>query len=146
MSPRKDAHIVKIYRKSVVRIYLNRFFFNAPQNGSNSCNNFFYRKRFDDIIICAEFETGDFIGFGGFCREHNYRRFFGQSLRAATFGKVPFRSFRATSNRENQRRRIFFVQRKPQTFLARFGNHRAKTFALKIIMQTFGNVRIVFDN
>ena len=45
-----------------------------------------------------------------------------------------------------QRRRAFFVEREPQTFFARFGNQRAKTLALEVVMQTLGDVRIVFDD
>ena len=40
----------------------------------------------------------------------------------------------------------FFVQREPQPLLARFGNYGPKALSLEVVMQAFGDVRIVLDD
>ena len=43
-----------------------------------SSDQFLNQRRLDDVIARAEFQTGDFVGFGGFRREHYNRCIFRQ--------------------------------------------------------------------
>ena len=122
---------------------LHGFFLGAPENGFDAGHEFPGAEGFGDVIICAELETDDLVGFRAFGGKHDDGHRVGPVVPFEGFTDLKAAHFREHEIKDHKRRSFF--ERHLKSGIALGSGEDAKIFLLEIVFHKLKDVLLVFD-